>query len=223
VAGLFFWLTSALLPMEAAERALLTLMIMVLPLTGAGLSARGALVVGVLAAALNTAAWAASPLAGIYTTAEWVGFAVQALLIVLVVTFISRTDLFYMDRHMEVSDRLQNRGYLTSGIMGAVFGAGWTPCTGPNLAIILAMAAAASTVATGAALLSTYALGLGIPFLMVGLFFGYATRMLRRMMPYMSWIKAINAGLLLLIAVLILSGSLQLLAGYGGFLPGVDL
>ena len=50
--------------------------------------------------------------------------------------------------------------------MGLAFAFGWTPCIGPILAAILAVASAEQTVASGAALLGAYALGLGAPFIL---------------------------------------------------------
>ena len=215
-AGLVFWWLSEYQGL-VADRVMKALMITLLPLAGANLSARGALALGVAVSILNSLSWKLSALAPILSPPEWVGVGVQALLIVLVVYYFSRTSLFYMEKRFEVSERLQNRGYLTSGIMGAVFGAGWTPCTGPNLAVILAMAATADKVALGAVLLVMYSLGLGLPFLLVGLMFGAASRGLRRLMPYMGVIKTVNMVLLLLIAVIIFSGSLQALAGKANF------
>lgn len=54
-------------------------------------------------------------------------------------------------------------------VMGVAFAFGWTPCIGPILAAILAVAAAEATVAKGAGLLAVYSLGLGIPFLLAAL------------------------------------------------------
>jgi cytochrome c-type biogenesis protein len=54
-------------------------------------------------------------------------------------------------------------------LVGSAFGFGWTPCTGPILAVILTLAAAESTVARGVSLLAVYALGLAVPFLLTAL------------------------------------------------------
>ena len=54
-------------------------------------------------------------------------------------------------------------------VMGLAFAFGWTPCIGPILAAILAIAAAKGTVAKGAGLLAVYSLGLGLPFLIAAL------------------------------------------------------
>ncbi len=193
------------------------LLLAVLPLAGSSLSSIGALLLGLVAAVLNTWSWIANPINEVYATLEWGGVALQAVLIIGVVYYVSRTTLFYQEKRFEVSGRLRNKGYITSGVMGAVFGAGWTPCTGPNLMVILALAGSAGSVVLGTTLLTTYALGLGLPFLMVGLAFGAATTGLRRLMPYMTIIKAVNTALLLFMAALILSGRLQTLASLGGF------
>lgn len=62
-----------------------------------------------------------------------------------------------------------NPGLLSAAALGLAFGAGWTPCVGPFLAGLLALASSESTVGAGTFLLLLYALGLGVPFLLAGL------------------------------------------------------
>lgn len=83
-------------------------------------------------------------------------------------------------------------------VVGAAFGFGWTPCIGPVLGSILAIAATSGRAAAGASLLFAYSLGLGIPFLVTGLAFG-------RLAGTFSWVKrhftAIVAGSAAVLAV----------------------
>jgi len=80
-----------------------------------------------------------------------------------------------------------NSRYLTSFVFGAAFAAGWTPCVGAVLGAILGLA----TIAPGSAfgLLLSYALGLGLPFLLVGLFTAQASRVINK---YAKWVKYVN-------------------------------
>jgi cytochrome c-type biogenesis protein len=68
-------------------------------------------------------------------------------------------------------------------VAGLAFGFGWTPCIGPVLTSILAIAATADQAITGAALLAAYSLGLGLPFLITGLLLGRLSRQF-------DWVKA---------------------------------
>ncbi len=73
-------------------------------------------------------------------------------------------------------------GAMSIILVGMAFGFGWTPCIGPILSSILLYASATSTVGLGMALLSAYAVGLGIPFLISGL-------VLNRAMGAFGWMK----------------------------------
>ncbi|MBS1265671.1 MAG: Thiol:disulfide interchange protein DsbD [Acidimicrobiaceae bacterium] len=78
--------------------------------------------------------------------------------------------------------RMGRFGRAAPTVAGAAFGFGWTPCIGPVLTSVLAIAATSGRAWAGASLLGVYALGLGIPFLVVGLTMG-------RMAGTMNWVK----------------------------------
>jgi cytochrome c-type biogenesis protein len=97
-------------------------------------------------------------------------------------------------------------GLIGAPLLGAVFAVGWTPCIGPMLGVIQSLALSAGSVGTAAALAVCYSLGLGLPFVLLAVGFGWATgavAVLRR------HIRAINLGggaLLVVVGVLMVSG-----------------
>ena len=90
--------------------------------------------------------------------------------------------------------------------MGLAFAFGWTPCIGPVLAAILAVAASESTVAKGAGLLAVYSLGLGIPFILAAFAVGPFVKMLARMRDKLHLVEKIMGGLLVLTGIAFLMG-----------------
>jgi len=90
--------------------------------------------------------------------------------------------------------------------MGLAFAFGWTPCIGPILAAILAVAASKETVAKGAMLLAVYSAGLGIPFVVAALAVEPVTAFLARFKRHMEVIEKAMGGLLVLTGIAFLGG-----------------
>jgi len=101
-------------------------------------------------------------------------------------------------------------GYLRSLLIGAVFSLAWTPCVGPILAGILTLAWSSETAWRGAYLLATYSLGLGLPFLVIGVTFDSFRPLLRRIHRYSTWVYIVSGLLLIAVGILILTGNLTL-------------
>lgn len=91
--------------------------------------------------------------------------------------------------------------------VGMAFAAGWTPCLGPVLATILTMAAATRTVGFGAALLFLYSVGLGVPFIVLGLFLNRARSSLAWLRRHGRAIEMTGGLLLVGVGVLFVSGA----------------
>jgi len=104
-------------------------------------------------------------------------------------------------------------GYLRSLIIGAIFSLAWTPCVGPILGGILTLAWSSETAWQGAALLAIYSLGLGLPFLVIGVAFDSLRPFLRRIYRYSTWSYIISGLLLIAVGILILTGNLSWLQG----------
>ena len=99
-------------------------------------------------------------------------------------------------------------GYLRSFLTGSIFSLAWTPCVGPILGSILTLALGSETAWQGAYLLAIYSLGLGLPFLIMGIAFDSNTPLLRRINRYSNWIYIISGLLLIAVGILILTNRL---------------
>jgi cytochrome c-type biogenesis protein len=90
--------------------------------------------------------------------------------------------------------------------IGLAFAFGWTPCIGPVLAAILAVAASEATVARGAGLLAVYSLGLGIPFVLAAFAIGPFVKALGRVRNRLHLVEKIMGALLVLTGIAFLMG-----------------
>ena len=111
-------------------------------------------------------------------------------------------------------------GYGSSVLMGVFFSAGWAPCVGPVLGAILTLALATGSLNQGVALLTAYSAGLAIPFLLAALGIGRAAEWMRRHAAAVQVVSKVTGVVMVIIGVLLLTGSLQRLSQYGFF---VDL
>lgn len=105
-------------------------------------------------------------------------------------------------------NQARGTGYLRSVTIGAIFSLGWIPCVGPVLGGILTVASTTQTVAQGIYLLLVYCLGLGLPFIGVGLAIGAASRYLGWLSRHAFATSIVSAVLLISIGVLMLTGNM---------------
>jgi cytochrome c-type biogenesis protein len=91
-------------------------------------------------------------------------------------------------------------------VMGLAFALGWTPCIGPILAAILAIAASEATVARGAGMLAVYSLGLGLPFIIAAFAVEPFAAFLARFRGYLGMVEKAMGGLLVLTGIAFLTG-----------------
>jgi len=102
--------------------------------------------------------------------------------------------------------------YPMSFVFGLAFAAGWTPCVGPILGTILTLAA--TTPSISFSLLLAYSLGLGIPFILMGIFFSRATRIIRSMTKHLKYYNIVLGGFIILLGILVSTNQLAYIANF---------
>jgi cytochrome c-type biogenesis protein len=115
-----------------------------------------------------------------------------------------RLPFLLREARLEAGDR--GGSALGAYILGLAFAFGWTPCLGPILGTILGLAATEADVGRGTALLATYALGLGIPFLLVAAFFPRLTGVMAAMRRNLAWIERVSGLLLWTVGLTMVTG-----------------
>jgi cytochrome c-type biogenesis protein len=105
-------------------------------------------------------------------------------------------------------------GLIGAYIIGLAFAFGWTPCIGPVLGAILAVAAGEDSVRQGVSLLFVYSLGLGIPFILAAIAVRPFMNAMGRFRGHMGTIEKVLGALLVLTGILFLTNSMTLIAGW---------
>ena len=205
--------------------------------SAAGASAAGASVSGVAVAALPLAATAAVPPRGrvVAGTALFVlGFSVVfmaygaalgglghlltgharvltqvlgGLTILLGLLFAGAFDRFSFAGRIARPSARPKAGLAGAPLLGVMFGLGWTPCIGPTLTAVLALSASTGTVARGAVLAFVYALGLGVPFLLVSFGFQVAMRAFGFFRRHARLVTRIGGAMLICVGLLEVTGA----------------
>lgn len=99
-------------------------------------------------------------------------------------------------------------------VMGMAFAAGWTPCVGPILGSILALASSTGSAGRGALLLLAYSMGLGVPFILVALLFSRVSGLMKWLNRHALQINRVAGILLIVVGILIVTGRLGIIASW---------
>jgi len=119
---------------------------------------------------------------------------------------VTRLAFLYRQKRLEVAKPV---GLWGAYVIGLAFAFGWTPCIGPILAAILAVAASEQTVTKGASLLAVYSLGLGIPFVIAAFAIEPFAAFLSRFRNYLHRVEQAMGALLVLTGIAFLTGSIN--------------
>ncbi len=105
-------------------------------------------------------------------------------------------------------------GYLGALLIGISFALGWTPCIGPILGTILAVASTKTNISEGVGLLSMYSLGLAIPFFITALLMDKIFIHFRKLQKHMQKISIVSGVFLILVGIMVFTNMLQVLSNY---------
>jgi len=133
------------------------------------------------------------------------------IIILFSLQFIGLINLKILNSETRFFTKNYNDNLIFPIIVGAAFGFGWTPCIGPVLGSILALAAIEENISKGILLLSFYSLGLAIPFIISGILIDKFLSFSKSFRKYISTITKVGGTILLLTGIAILTGQLQIL------------
>ncbi|MFP5345776.1 MAG: cytochrome c biogenesis CcdA family protein [Actinomycetes bacterium] len=135
----------------------------------------------------------------------WLTTVLGGLVVLLGLTFLGGTPWPWLYRERRIGVR-PRAGLAGAPLLGVAFGLGWTPCVGPTLAAVQTLAVAEGSAARGTALGVAYALGLGVPFLLVGLAVRGTAGSLVWVRRHHLAVTRLGGGLLVLLGVLLATG-----------------
>jgi cytochrome c-type biogenesis protein len=149
-----------------------------------------------------------------YAVQTWLSYIGGTIVIFFGLYLMGFFKIPFMEGDHKINPKINLKSrYLTSLLFGFAFAAGWTPCVGPVLGGILGLAASAPGEAFY--LLLSYAIGLGIPFLVVGLFVAQSSAFINRNLEKFKYINPIFGIILVVLGILVLTQSLSLVANFG--------
>lgn len=148
-----------------------------------------------------------------YDVQEWLSRIGGALIIFFGLYLVGLIKIPFLEHEYKfrVTGTFKSR-YLTSFMFGLAFAAGWTPCVGPALGVILGLAT--SQPGSAFVLLLSYAFGLGVPFLLVGFFTAQAQSLISRYAHIVHYVNIVFGVILVVLGVLVFTQSLNLIANF---------
>lgn len=133
------------------------------------------------------------------------------LIIVMGVFVMDVVNIPFLQREAKLQLKTRPAGYAGTLVVGMIFGAGWTPCIGPFLASVLALAMTSETLGSGMALLFMYSLGLGIPFVLSALAISAFLSSFSKLKKHFKAIKITSGVILIIMGALLLMDKMTIL------------
>ncbi len=136
------------------------------------------------------------------------------IIIIMGLHFLGIFKLSFLYKEVRADSSKIKSGPTGAYIMGLAFAFGWTPCIGPVLATILAIAGTEESAAHGALLLAIYSLGIGIPFMFAAFFAKSFINFMKRFRRYFGSVEKVMGGLLIASGIMFITGSMTYIANF---------
>jgi len=133
------------------------------------------------------------------------------LIIIMGVFVMDVVNIPFLQREARLQLKTRPAGYAGTLVVGMIFGAGWTPCIGPFLASVLALAMTSETLGSGMTLLLLYSLGLGIPFILSALAISAFLSSFTKLKKHFKAIKITSGVILIIMGALLLMNKMTVL------------
>ncbi len=159
-----------------------------------------------------------------YEAQKWMGRIGGLVIIFFGLYLLGLLNIPFLEREHKFRIKSYGSAYFTSFLFGAAFAVGWSPCVGAVLGAVLTLAITQPS--TAFFLLIAYTLGLGLPFLLVGLFVNEAQTFLNKAGKWLKYLSCFFGAILIIIGILIFTGQLSRVANLAfasELLIGLDL
>jgi cytochrome c-type biogenesis protein len=133
------------------------------------------------------------------------------LIIIMGVFVMDLVRIPFLQRETKLHLKTRPAGYIGTIVVGMIFGAGWTPCTGPFLGSVLTLAMTSDTLGSGMALLMFYSLGLGIPFILSAIAISAFLSSFSKLKKHLKAIRMVSGVVLIIMGVLMLMDKMTIL------------
>ena len=134
------------------------------------------------------------------------------IIVIFGIFMIASTKINSLNKEKKFQIKNFKSSYPMSFVFGLAFAIGWTPCVGPILGTILTLAA--TTPSISFTLLLAYSIGLGIPFILIGIFFSKSTKIISSMTKHLKYYNIVLGGFIILLGILIFTNQLAYIANF---------
>ena len=180
------------------------------------LKLRMGIILGMVLACLGVASW-------IRQAPLFAGLRAMHFFSLALIGFFGPALARWLNRDVHLRSGMAQPGIWSGFLLGLAFAFGWTPCIGPILATVLALAAASDTIARGVLLLAVYSAGLAVPFLLTALGIGQFMAFYKNFRKYLHAVELFSGALLLFVGGLVFFNRLTWLSSKLSFLNRFSL